>query len=156
MSKVTLIKDDTGKLRGIDPAHERAYAKFRRHVADLAVGDTLGFSYRMPRSPGHHRLLFAKLNSLLARTEAFTSIDPLRYWLTMGAGYFDLIPGHDGTPNAIPRSIDFDSMDEAEFSELHRAVDDFLMTDRALVTLWPALPPAQRLAMAESLVREFM
>ena len=35
-------------------------------------------------------------------------------------------------------------------------VDDFLMTDRALLTLWPALPPAQRLVMAESLVREFM
>ena len=156
MSKVTLIKDDTGKLRGIDPAHERAYQKWRKQVLELQVGDTLGFSYRMPRSPGHHRKFFAKLNALLARTEAFTSLDPLRYWLTMGAGYFDLIPGRDGTPNAIPRSIDFDSMDEAEFSELHRSVDDFLMTDRALTTLWPALPPAQRLAMAESLVREFM
>lgn len=156
MSKVVLIKDEAGKLRGIDPAHERAYRKWRKQVLELPVGQTLGFSYRLPRSPGHHKLFFAKLNALLDRTEAFANIDKLRYWLTMGAGYFDLIPGFDGTPNAIPRSIDFDRMDEAEFSELHRAVDEFLMTDRALETLWPELLPMQRLAMAESFVREFL
>lgn len=156
MSKVVLIKDEAGKLRGIDPAHERAYQKWRKQVLELPVGQTLGFSYRLPRSPGHHKLFFAKLNALLDRTEAFANIDKLRYWLTMGAGYFDLIPGFDGTPNAIPRSIDFDRMDEAEFSELHRAVDEFLMTDRALETLWPELLPMQRLAMAESFVREFL
>lgn len=156
MSKVVLIKDEAGKLRGIDPANERAYRKWRKQVQELPVGQTLGFSYRLPRSPGHHKLFFAKLNALLDRTEAFANIDKLRYWLTMGAGYFDLIPGFDGTPNAIPRSIDFDRMDEAEFSELHRAVDEFLMTDRALETLWPELLPMQRLAMAESFVREFL
>lgn len=156
MSKVVLIKDEAGKLRGIDPAHERAYRKWRKQVLELPVGQTLGFSYRLPRSPAHHRLFFAKLNALLDRTEEFANIDKLRYWLTMGAGYFDLIPGFDGTPNAIPRSIDFDRMDEAEFSELHRAVDEFLMTDRALETLWPELLPMQRLAMAESFVREFL
>lgn len=156
MSKVVLIKDEAGKLRGIDPAHERAYRKWRKQVLELPVGQTLGFSYRLPRSPGHHKLFFAKLNALLDRTEAFANIDKLRYWLTMGAGYFDLIPGFDGTPNAIPRSIDFDRMDEAEFSELHRAVDEFLMTDRALETLWPELLPMQRLPMAESFVREFL
>lgn len=156
MSKVTLIKDDTGKLRGIDPAHERAYQKWRKQVLELQVGDTLGFSYRMPRSPGHHRKFFGKLNALLDRTEAFGDLDKLRYWITMGAGYFDLVPGFDGKPNAIPKSIDFDSMDEAEFSELHRAVDDFLMTERAVVTLWPHLHPANGLGMAEALIREFM
>ena len=47
MSKVTLIKDDTGKLRGIDPAHERAYQKWRKQALELQVGDTLGFSYML-------------------------------------------------------------------------------------------------------------
>ena len=156
MSKLTLIKDDTGRLRGIDPAHERAYQKWRKQVTELQVGDTLGFSYRMPRTPREHRRFFHKMRALLERTEEFTSVDKLRYWAVMGAGYFDLIPGIDGVPNAIPQSIDFDSLDEPDFLELNRRVDDFLMTDRALVTLWPALPPPQHLAMAESLVREFM
>lgn len=156
MSKVTLIKDETGKLRGVDPAHQRAWAKFKKQMDELPVGQTLGFAYRLPRSPGHHRKFFAKLNALLDRTEKFGDLDKLRYWLTMGAGYFDLVPGFDGKPNAIPQSIDFDSMDEAEFSELHRAVDDFLLTTRAVSTLWPQLPPAHGLEMAERLVMEFM
>lgn len=156
MSKVVIIKDEQGKLRGLDPAGQRAYAKWRKTVLELPIGQTLTFTYRLPRSLKHHALFFAKLNALLDRTEAFANIDKLRYWLTMGAGYFDLIPGFDGTPNAIPRSIDFDRMDEAEFSELHRAVDEFLMTDRALETLWPELLPMQRLPMAESFVREFL
>ena len=112
MSKLTLIKDDTGRLRGIDPAHERAYQKWRKQVTELQVGDTLGFSYRMPRTPREHRRFFHKMRTLLERTEEFTSVDKLRYWAVMGAGYFDLIPGIDGVPNAIPQSIDFDSLDE--------------------------------------------
>ena len=156
MSKVTLIKDEAGRLRGIDPAHERAYAKFKKQMTELPAGQTLGFSYRLPRAPAHHRKFFAQMNALLDRTEAFGDLDKLRYWVTMGAGYFDLVPGFDGKPNAIPKSIDFDSMDEAEFSELHRAVDDFLLSERAVRTLWPHLHAANGLGMAEALIREFM
>lgn len=155
MSKCVIIKNDQGRLEGIDPAGQRAYLKWRRLVTDLPVGQTLSFSYRMPRSPAHHRLFFAKLNSLLSRTEAFTDLDKLRYWIVMGAGYFDLVPGFDGTPNAIPRSLDFESMDEAEFSELHRQVDGFLWGTRAQATLWPHLDDEGRYRCVESFLREF-
>ncbi len=155
MSKVVIIKNDQGRLEGIDPQGQRAYLKWRRLVTDLPVGQTLSFSYRMPRSPAHHRLFFAKLNSLLSRTEAFTDLDKLRYWIVMGAGYFDLVPGFDGKPNAIPRSLDFESMDEAEFSELHRQVDGFLWGTRAQETLWPHLDEEVRYRCVESFMREF-
>ncbi|WP_439606851.1 DUF1367 family protein [Hydrogenophaga sp.] len=150
-----IIKNDQGRLEGIDLQGQRAYQKWRRLVTDLPVGQTLSFSYRMPRSPAHHRLFFAKLNSLLARTEAFTKLDDLRRWLTLGAGYADLIPGIDGKPNAIPQSLDFESMDEAEFSELHRQVDGFLWGTRAQATLWPHLDEEGRYRCVESFLREF-
>ncbi|MGE0349829.1 DUF1367 family protein [Hydrogenophaga sp.] len=155
MSKLVIIKNDQGKLEGIDPAGQRAYQKWRRLVTDLPVGQTLSFSYRMPRSPAHHRLFFGKLNNLLARTEAFTKLDDLRRWLTLGAGYADLIPGLDGQPNAIPQSLDFESMDEAEFGELHRQVDAFLWSTRAQQTLWPHLDDEARYRCVESFMREF-
>ncbi|WP_137921677.1 DUF1367 family protein [Hydrogenophaga sp. 2FB] len=155
MSKVVIIKNDQGRLEGIDLQGQRAYQKWRRLVTDLPVGQTLSFSYRMPRSPAHHRLFFAKLNSLLARTEAFTELDKLRYWIVMGAGYFDLVPGFDGKPNAIPRSLDFESMDEVEFGELHRQVDSFLWGPRAQQTLWPHLDEEGRYRCVESFLREF-
>lgn len=155
MSHVTIIRNSQGKLQGLDEKGQRAYAKWRRLVENLEIGQTLTFSYRMPRSPKHHRLFFAKLQSLLARTEAFTDLDKLRYWLVMGAGYADFVPGLDGKPNAIPRSIDFDSMDEADFSELHHAIDNFLWTSRAQETLWPHLNAEQRYRCVESFLEEF-
>lgn len=155
MSHVTILKNEQGKLQGLDDKGRRAYAKWRALVQNLPIGQTLTFSYRMPRSPKHHRLFFAKLNSLLQRTETFTDLDKLRYWLVMGAGYADFVPGLDGKPNAIPRSIDFDSMDEADFCELHHAVDTFLWTSRAQETLWPMLNDEQRYQCVESFLEEF-
>lgn len=155
MSRVVIRKAEDGKLHGIDEKNERAYQKFRRMVADMEHGQTASFAFRMPRSPAHHRLFFAKLGSLINRTEAFDDQDKLRYWLTMGAGYFDLVPGFDGKPNAIPKSIDFDSMDEAEFSELHNAVNTFLWTARAQETLWPHLDAEGRYRCVEHFLREF-
>lgn len=155
MSHVTICKNEMGKLAGLDEKGQRAYAKWKRLVEGLPIGQTLTFSYRFPRSPKHHRLLFVKLQSLLTRTETFNDLDKLRYWLVMGAGYFDLVPGFDGKPNAIPKSLDFDSMDEAEFSELHRAADTFLWSTRAQETLWPALSDERRHACIESFMQAF-
>ena len=154
-AKVVILKDNTGKLRGMDEVADRAYRKFKKMVAELEIGQTIGFSWRMPRSPKHHALFFAKLQSLLSRTETFTDMAKLRTWLVMGAGFVDFVPGMDGKPNAIPQSMDFESMDEAEFSELHRQVDNFLWTHRAQETLWPALDDFARYQCMESLMKEF-
>lgn len=155
MTAIVITKNSQGKLEGIDEKGQRAYAKWRRLVTDLQPGETLTFSYRMPRSPAHHRLFFQKLNSLLERTETFDDLDKLRYWLVMGAGYFDLVPGFDGKPNAIPRSLDFTQMDEAEFAELHHQVNTFLWTTRAQETLWPHLDAEGRYRSVEDFLRGF-
>lgn len=155
MSHVTIIKNTEGRLQGVDQKGDRAYRKWRKLVLELPIGQTLTFSYRFPRSPGHHRLFFAKLGSLLNRTEAFDDLDKLRYWLVMGAGYADFVPGVGGALHAIPRSIDFDSMDEADFYELHKAVDAFLWSSQAQATLWPHLDEEKRYACVESFLAEF-
>lgn len=155
MSHCTIIKNNQGKLQGLDLKAQRAYQKWKNLVESLEIGQTLTFSFRMPRSPQHHKLLFAKLQSLLARSETFQDLDKLRYWLVMGAGYADFVPGLDGKPNAIPKSMDFDSMDEADFSELHRCIDNFLWSEIAQRTLWPSLGADARYQCVESLMREF-
>lgn len=155
MSHITILKNNQGKLQGLDEKGQRAYAKWRKLVEDLPIGQTLTFSYRLPRSPSHHRLFFAKLNSLLSRTEAFTELDKLRYWLVMGAGYADFVPGFGGQLHAIPRSLDFDSMDENDFQDLHRAVDTFLWTAHAQQVLWPHLDDEDRYRCVEIFLQEF-
>jgi hypothetical protein len=155
VTQLTILKNEQGKLQGLDDKGQRAYAKWRKLVETLPIGQTLTFSYRMPRSPGHHRLFFAKLNSLLGRTEAFDDLNKLRYWLVMGAGYADFVPGISGALHAIPKSMDFDSMDENDFQELHRAVDTFLWTAQAQATLWPQLDEMGRYKCVESFLEEF-
>ena len=155
MTRLVITKGQDGKLCGSDPAGQRAYARFKNAVASLQPGQTLGFSFWLPRSPEHHRFFFLKINRLLDRTEAFDDANKLRAWLLMGAGHCDFVPGEDGTPNAVPSSMDFESMDEAAFCELHRDIDQFLWSERAQMVLWPTQNVQQRWDSMESFLEEF-
>lgn len=155
MGLVLVVKGEDGKLQGFGEKGARAWAKFLRRVHDMAEGELLTFSWREPRSIKHHRLFFAKLRALFDRQEAFGSEDKLRPWLTVGAGYCDLLPGRDGQLVAIPQSINFESLDEADFGELHLQVDQFLWSPHAQAYLWPHLSVQQRYDMVEQLLGEF-
>lgn len=155
MSKVVITKDEQGKLRGLDPIGQRAYAKFKNAVLALAPGQTIGFSFWLPRCPEHHAFFFLKLNRLLDRTETFDDSTKLRQWLLIGAGHCDYVPGLDGKPNAIPKSMDFESMDEADFCELQRRIDQFLWTPHAQAVLWPALDEQRRWDCVDSFIASF-
>lgn len=154
MTKLVLTRSEDGKLCGLDAKAERAYAKFKAAVSRLMPGETLAFSYRLPRSPRHHAFFFKKLSILLERTEAVQDMDKLREWLIVGAGYVDFFFGADGQMQAKPKSIAYDEMEETEFAELHRAVDEFLYTDKAQAFLWPQLTPPQRWNCVESFMED--
>lgn len=139
MTTYILQKGDNGKLAGLGEKASRAWAKFRAHVAEMAHGETVELTVKLPRSPAHHRLFFARIQELHDRQEQFADADRLRQWLTVGAGYCDLVPGPKGRMVALPQSIKWSRMDEAEFSALHQAVEAFLWTDHARRFLWPHL-----------------
>ena len=155
MSDVVIIKDETGRLTGLGDKGLRAYEKFRRTVAALMPGETMKFAYRLPRSPKHHAYFFVKLQGLLARQERFDDMDHLLAWLKVGAGFADLVPGHDGVPVALPRSISWESMEENDFMEFHKAMNDFLWTHRAMDYLWPHLRYEKQYQLIELWHREF-
>lgn len=161
MSELVIVKGEDGKLQGLGEKGRRAYEKFRKKVAELEVGETLKFSYKLPRSPGHHRFFFGKLAGmkgipgLLARQEVFEDLDHLLEWLKVGAGHVDFLPGPGGVMVAIPRSIAWDQLEEQDFIEFTRAMNDFLWTDYAQATLWPHLSDEQRHACIESWHRDF-
>ena len=54
------------------------------------------------------------------------SFDAYRAWVTVEAGYFDVVELPDGSIRKIPRSISFARMDETEFQGLYKAVFDVL------------------------------
>jgi hypothetical protein len=143
MSDVVVFKADDGKLAGFGDKGARAWAKFRKRVDGLHRGETLAFQWHEPRSGQHHRLFFAKLGALLDRQEQFDDLDQLRAWVTVGAGYCDFVPGPNGRMCALPKSIAWHKLDEAEFGELHMKVNAFLRTPPAMRFLWPHLDDAK-------------
>lgn len=155
MSALVVRKGDDGKLQGVGEKGARAFAKFRRRIELLQPGDTLHFEWREPRSPAHHRLFFSKLGALLDRQEQFDSSEKLRHWLTVGAGYCDFVPGPTGRMVALPQSIAFHALDEADFSDLHAKVDAFLWSDHARAFLWPHLSDVQTYGLIEQLLMEY-
>lgn len=142
MSKIIVVKDETGHLAGLGEKNERAYNRFKRRVTEMEHGETIEFGVEFPRSPGFHKLYFVMLHSLFEIQEQFADEDHLRAWLTVGAGYCDLVPGPRGRMVAMPKSIAFHRMDEVEFREYVSAVWAFLRTERAQQFLWPEAPPA--------------
>jgi hypothetical protein len=143
MSSVVLYRSDDGKLAGLGDKGHRQYEKFKRAAAALEPGDTLQFDYRLPRSPKHHRYFFWKLKGLFDRQETFEHEDDLRAWVLVGAGFCHFVPGTDGQLVAIPRSMDWSMLEEADFLEVHRRVDAFLWELRARRVLWPHMNDAK-------------
>lgn len=138
MPKLMVTMGPAGKLVGVTPADERALRRLVKLTNELKPGNTLGMSYHVPRSPEFHGRHFAILNRIFAAQGVFTDDYNFRKWAEMGAGYCDFVPGRDGVMQAIPKSIDYATLDDQEFREVHDAVMTFLRTPYALKTLWPA------------------
>lgn len=155
MSKVILCKADTGKLAGLDEKNERAYARFRKQIGELRIGETLAFEFKIPRSPRFHRRHFAMLGAFFAAQEAFDDAERMRKWAEVGAGHCDFVPGPDGVFFAMPKSIAYEALEDSDFREVHQSIVAFLREPRAYRFLWPALDDAGREQMVEAILAEF-
>ncbi|RYF59454.1 MAG: DUF1367 family protein [Comamonadaceae bacterium] len=150
MSSVVLYRAEDGKLAGLGDKGHRQYEKFKRAAAALEPGETLQFEYRLPRSAKHHRYFFWKLKGLFDRQEMFEHEEDMRAWVLVGAGYCHFVPGTDGQLVAIPQSMDWAKLEEADFLEVHRRVDAFLWELRARRVLWPHIDEAKSFKAVEA------
>jgi len=57
---------------------------------------------------------------------ACKSFDAFRAWVTVEAGFFEIVSLPDGTARKIPKSISFARMDENEFHQVYRSALDVL------------------------------
>lgn len=140
MPTIVVTPGQDGKLEGLSWSDKRAFARFTRRARELQEGDTLEFSWKVARSPGFHKRHFALLRNVFDNQEVFEGEYEFRKWAEMGAGHCSWVPGIDGKPQAIPKSIDYASLDDDEFRELHLAVKNFIRSPRGLATLWPHVP----------------
>lgn len=150
MPKFVIEKDNNGRMRGVGPAGHRAYQKMVHLYREAPIGATYSMSYSIPRSPQHHKFFFSSITRLLDMQEVFGDLKPLLEWLKVGAGHVDFVPGINGALVALPRSIDWETLEEKDFTEVHHAIRDFLWRPHAQAYLWPHLNADQRYAMVDA------
>lgn len=84
-------------------------------LAKLKVGERVLTNVHKPRYIEHHRLAFAVLQKVAeAKGE---SVDTVLTWLKVCTGRVDFVQMPNGKVVTAPKSINFASMDQAEFSE---------------------------------------
>ncbi len=140
MPSVVVTLGQDGKLCGHSDKDQEQFARFQRRVREMQPGETMAFTWKPPRAPQVHRRYFFNLKWLYDNQEAFTDQRIFRKWAEMGAGHCDFVPGPDGL-HSIPKTIEYEAMDDDEFRELFNDVMSFFQSARALATLWPDADP---------------
>ncbi len=143
MSDLIVTRGEDGQLGGLDDKGDRAYQRFVRALRELPMGDTLKLAFSIPRSPGYHRRHFKILAEVYRQQEAFTDPDEMRKWLEVGAGFCTFAPHPTVGLMAIPKSIAWEKLEQAEFEEHHAKVMSFLRSARATQYLWPRMSVLQ-------------
>lgn len=100
-------------------------------IKKIKPGDEVWCDIRKARNPKSHRLYFALLQLVFSNQDRYPKFEHFRAAVQMAAGHVEWIPGVDGVAVPIPKSIDYSSLDEIEFSKVFNetmtvCVDEFL------------------------------
>ncbi len=106
-------------LKGLIPASRNEFDKLQE--AKLKLGEFYEVEIKKKRNVKFHRKFFALLNICFENQDHFLTIDELRHYLTMKAGFYTVVKTPDGEFYS-PKSISFSKMDEVEFSDLYDKV----------------------------------
>lgn len=155
MANVLIVKNPEGKLQGFGERGERAYNRFLSDVRALEPGELLAFSYKVPRSGPFHGRHFRMLGFVYDAQDRFTDELHFRKWGEVGAGHCELLPDGSGQLVAVPKSIDYESLDQVEFEPIHRDVKCFFRSEHARRHLWPWLTDQLTYETMEILLQEF-
>ena len=110
------------------PSHFRKTASGFQPISQYArefhsktkLGQVVEMRCRRPRSPGHHRKLFALLNILVENTEDFTSTEDALTAIKAATGHGRWVKiGKAQRELFIPESISFDAMCQSDFNSFY-------------------------------------
>lgn len=98
---------------------------FREDLAGLPEGREVFVNVRRARSPRHHRFFFAALHEICRSGQWDGSVETLLIYLKIGLGHVTVVIGPNGKTYYVPKSIDFASMGEDEFTKFQREAERF-------------------------------
>ena len=100
----------------VSPAEHGILSRFVRYLAQFGAGNVL--------NKAKDEFIDQLASSRIERhgPQAEKSFEVMRKWLTVEAGYYTVVMLPDGGMRKEAKSVSFAKMDQAEFSDLYRAV----------------------------------
>lgn len=97
-------------------------------IQTIKKGETVTAVVRRNRNPKHHRKLFALLKVVFEAQSSFATTHELLTALKLATGLFDTGKTVDGIPFAVPKSINFASMDQTGFEQWYEKAVNVILT----------------------------
>lgn len=154
MSTITVTKNDEGKIVGAGEKHQKAYDKFRAALVALEPGEMFTLSHWFPRRSDLHGWHFVLLDAVFKHQEQFENENIFRKWVEVGAGHCEFCPGPKGKMVAIPKSIGWEELDDADFQDHHEKAVEFMRSPACTGFLWPHLSPSEQGNMIDCIFTE--
>lgn len=109
------------------PTDDESLAAIKR----LRPGEEIWCDFRKARNPKHHRQYFALLHLVFENQEKYRHFEHFRKAVQIAAGHVDELITLEGEVLMLPKSVDYASLDEIEFSKVFSetmavCVDNFL------------------------------
>ncbi|MBM7070894.1 DUF1367 family protein [Shewanella sp. 202IG2-18] len=135
MAELALVKSAGGLLLPLSANDEEMIRE------KVKLGEVIKCEFKRSRNPKFHRKFFALLNlgfeyfepqPVEYRGQQVTpekNFDEFRKWVTVQAGYFEIVGYPDGTVRLRAKSISFANMEDIEFGELYQKVITVLMSN---------------------------
>lgn len=121
MAEVFICVNRLGSLVPVDQHGRDAMAKVK-------IGSQVQVEVKRARNPKQHRLYWALINLIHGQQSRYTTHDQLSNALKCAVGWCDEIELKDGRIMAIPKSIAFANMKQAEFEQFFDAVIKLVIT----------------------------
>lgn len=86
-------------------------------LASWPLGKRVMVEAHVPRNPGHHRLMFAIFKMLNEAGVFDGDMDAFLDWAKYATGHVRVAISHTGETQIVPKSINFESMDQTAFRD---------------------------------------
>lgn len=112
--------------QGLVPIDDESYEEKKK----LKVGATYECEIKVKRNYKFHKKYFALINCSWeylpeSQTKGFGTKEIFRKWVEIQAGHCEILKTRKETYK-LPKSVSFDAMDEAAFSDLYERVKDII------------------------------
>lgn len=145
----------TGIIDGHNDIDKRAWRGLIGSWFKLEEGEMSEVRVHVPRLPGTHRRHMLIEQKFFDSQETFTNFETgFRDWLKLGAGFITWA-GEEGKLVPVPRSVNWNDLDELAMREVHLNCIAYLRTPQAGATLWPHLSERARHEMVNGILKGF-